>query len=221
MKFQKILALICVFTILFTFTACGKQTPSDAIEQTMQTLTSGDEESLKLVFGENAFNNENGTATTDENTAKKIYKAMISNLTYEITNVTENAEDNTAVVTMNVTNVALGSVTAKYWNTVMTNMMSYAFLTQDPKPTEDEIKDMMLQWFIETYEAEDLETVTASIDVHMTYVDDAWQIDNNDNLIDAIIGGNIKLNGSLADIYKNAYSADKYKSFYSNLYQLN
>ena len=72
---------------------------------------------------------------------------------------------------------------------MISTAIGYAFLPEDQQPSDEEMNQMFMDSLMESMDAHQDTSVTNTVDVSLTLVDDAWKITPSDEVIDAMMGG--------------------------------
>ncbi len=191
MKLKKIIALLSLFALLLSLAACGSKnsaSPAETMDGIMQELISCDDEMLEEIFTEDLMAEEGMMLSEDDvEFSKEIYKIMLSQLSYKINDVSENGD--TAIVTMEITNVDYAEAFSTFFANAISKVMPYTLMSEEQRPSDEEMMEIMKECFLETYQSKDLSKVTNTVKIKMTYEDDMWYFESNDDFIDAITGG--------------------------------
>lgn len=189
MKKIKFISVLVMLSILFSLSACNKrETPEAAMEKAMQAILEMDEATMAYYFNntDTIMNLENTGDTLDE-TESEYFQLFMKHFRYEIISTEE--KDDTAVVTIEITNADMGSVLASILQQAFSELLSYAFLPEEQQLSDEEMDALYLQYFTNALNAEDLATVTNTVSVHMNYVEDHWKIEASEEFGDALLGG--------------------------------
>lgn len=189
---KKLLALLLAAMMMLTMTACGRETPEEAITAGMTALQQLDDENLVKYFGEEA--NFSAVATESDAGAVEIIRAMMPKMTYEIGEITEGEGTATAVVS--ITNVDMSVVMNNYITDLMVAMFG-GTLTEDTMTDE-----YMAQMMIDTINACE-DTVTTDVSFDMVYNTEAkcWNITCDDQaMANAITGQMLAAVNNLAGL---------------------
>lgn len=192
MKNLKLLSVLIIFALAFSLAACGKrEKPETAMENVMQAIINQDDATVESYFDNDDAKTImfNGTEQTPQITEEpdEFVALVLKHLSYTIINTEE--KDDTAVVTVEITNADMGAIFSSVMQKAFSELLSSAFLPEDQRPTDEEIETMYMQWFSEAVNAEDAVTVTKTVDITMHYADDHWKIESSAAFKDALLGG--------------------------------
>ncbi len=159
------LSLVCVLCLV-CFASCGAHPASDALEELLKSVKTGDFASASVI--ENSpFANEDDEMLT----------AMYKNFDYTIGKTTE-TEDG-ANVEVSITMTDIGQVFTDYMTEAMENAMNSDWDADDTR-------------FNEMLVSKDAPVKTFDITVAMVETDGAWDVSDseaNEGLVDALTGG--------------------------------
>lgn len=188
---KKRVALLLIIALTFVLTACGRETPETALNNAMQAVINYDLETMQKYFSDDITDEIDYSFAEDDSeeaeSTKQLYTLIVKNLTYSITNITE--EGDTATATIEATNADFNIILGSVFSKAFTELIGYAFLPEEQQLSEEQKTAMYTQWLIEAYSADNLQTVTKTATVNMTYQDNGWKIEATDEFLDAIFGG--------------------------------
>ena len=188
---KKRLALLLIFALTFVLTACGRETPETALNNAMQAVINYDVETMQKYFSDDITDEIDYSFVEDDSEeaelTKQLYSMMVANLSYSITEITEDGD--TATATIEATNADFNIILGSVFSKAFTELIGYAFLPEEQQLSEEQKTAMYTQWLIEAYSADNLQTVTKTATVNMTYQDNGWKIEATDEFLDAIFGG--------------------------------
>ena len=119
----------------------------------------------------------------------EIMELFTKNFSYSITDSQEDEDAGTATVSVDMTNTDMSLIIADFLAAVLSDMLSNAFLPTDQQPSDEDLTKAYLNELAELMAGEDLDTVTNSVDIHLTLTDDQWKITPSDEVFDAMFGG--------------------------------
>ena len=188
---KKRLALLLIIALTFVLTACGRETPETALNNAMQAVINYDLETMQKYFSDDITDEIDYSFAEDDSeeaeSTKQLYTLIVKNLTYSITNITE--EGDTATATIEATNADFNIILGSVFSKAFTELIGYAFLPEEQQLSEEQKTAMYTQWLIEAYSADNLQTVTKTATVNMTYQDNGWKIEATDEFLNAVFGG--------------------------------
>ena len=129
----------------------------------------------------------------------EIMELLTKNFSYSITHSREDEDAGTATVSVDMTNTDMSLIIADFLAAILSDMLSNAFLPVDQQPSDEDLTKAYLNELAELMAGEDLDTVTNSVDIHLTLTDDQWKIVPSDEVFDAMFGGMLSAFTSLED----------------------
>ncbi|MDO4377928.1 MAG: DUF5105 domain-containing protein [Erysipelotrichia bacterium] len=172
---KKILTILLSLTMILSLTACA-QKPETAVKEFLDKCKSGNLEEIA------DYNDE----VLDEEYAE-IFKSIISNVTYKISGAEQTADDE-AIVKTQITTVDMSET----FQNIISETLTWAFgqALSGKEPTEEETYDKMMELFNSSVEKNKDKTKTFDLDIQVIKDSDGkWQVDIDDDLIDALSGG--------------------------------
>ncbi len=185
---KKIITVVLVFCLALAFAGCGKQKPSDAINEAIKAVQDMDTEKIKLYYGEIVTDIGDPTMYTSG-----VVQALTSRMTYKIDSVETNGDKATAQVTF--TNVNMCIVNTKFFAQVLSD----PYLADMDARTDDEINAHVAGILADQIRADDAQLLTATATVNLTYDADkkVWVINPN-----SVAG---MVNAMFGDVYGGIY----------------
>ena len=155
---------------------------------------------MQKYWGDTDFSSDVSSATSeDEEYGQLILEKIAAGLTYKITGSMEDEDAGKATVSVDFTNVDMGAVMSEWMSDLMTTAIGYAFLPEDQQPSDDELNQMYMDSLTETMDNNKDNTVTNSVDVQLSLVEDNWEINSTDDVIDAMVGGMMSYSNSMEE----------------------
>lgn len=186
------LKIISIMLVMATLVGCSSTPPpSKVVENFFKALQENNYQEIgKYIEGDTdkigKFNNE------DE---EKLTKAITSKLKYEIVS-TEN-KGNEATVKVKVTAPDLLKITSK----TISELMGIAFATAFSDDSQQlDMEKLTQQYFLNSVSDPNAPMVTTEVDIKLIKKDNAWYIQANDDLLNAITGNMAKAFGELQKI---------------------
>lgn len=194
---KKLLTLALSCTLLLSLAACGSSRDSaeTVVENGIKAFQSMDQEAVRSYWGDTDLSGDGDTSTTssssssDAGYSQKLLERIANGLSYEITGSTEDEDAGTATVTVDFTAIDMGPVLSDFMSDMISTAIGYAFLPEDQQPSDEEMNQMFMDSLMESMDAHQDTSVTNTVDVSLTLVDDAWKITPSDEVIDAMMGG--------------------------------
>lgn len=175
-----VVAAIAVGLYFGIFKNAGKKQAIATVEEMFQEMINVDANTIQKYVTEEEVADEEANEMFDN---EALVKAMFKNLSYEI----KGAEGSKDSYTVNVT------VSNKSFKEVFTNYLTeaikLAFQQTFGSMTEDEMNAKMEEYFIAQYNSEDITTVTSDVSLNVVKVEGKWDVENSDDLVEAILPG--------------------------------
>lgn len=179
---RKILLLLTSVMMVLGMAACGgggggeeqsTNTPEAAVAGYLDAFKAVDQAKLNEYVTEDDMMYSEDTEDVSE------AQVVFGNISYEIKSVNAEEGSTTATVTTDVTNVDMTAV--------MQSMMTAAMTESGDIEAMDEEKSMeMLKQAIEDNKDN---TITKTVDIELTQVEDKWKVKSTDELLTALSGG--------------------------------
>ena len=197
------ISLVLVLAVIITLTSCKpKESPQDVVQKAIEAVKIMDIESMQNYWGQEKLTDAFDTAseTETDSDALSTLKLLVKNLDYQIVDAIE--EDETATVSVQITNLDMAQIMSEFIATAFENTLSNAYLSEDQKPTNEEIEKQYTEMLISYLEREGNPTITNTVDIKLSLVDNKWVIEYNEDAIDAMLGGLNSFSNSLNDAFK-------------------
>lgn len=190
LKLRLILPAVCMFAL----TGCGYAGPEKAVRQELDLIRSLDESTIKaFVSYEELQISPDETSTIGDETTEAV-KLFFKNFNYRIRSSSLSDDGNSAVVTVDITNLDAKELAKDLCRIMITE-----------SSTGDELRDGGLQFAFsimkDCLETHSYETATTEATVHLTKKGNQWIIQESAQLEDQIAGG-------LASYLNNPYLLD-------------
>lgn len=204
---KRMVSILLVAVMALSFTACGtkRESAQQVVEKAITAVHEMDWETAQSYWGADAFDtatdiasDDNTEAATDEQ-LEKVLEPLMQNLSYTITGSEEDEQAGTATVSVDITNIDMSLVMAELVKNAVSDALTYAFMPADQQPTDEELDEKYMADLTELVTADDVETVTTSVDIPLTLVDDQWQISSSEEAADAMMGGLISYVDSMSE----------------------
>lgn len=193
-KIKRILSLLMTMMLVMSVSGCGevekaKKSVDDMfgafetvnLEQINTYLNTDELSSLELL--------------TDDSKSEEVFKLMFSKLSHNIISV-EEADENTIVVKTEITTIDMGLVFQEWMQESIKMAFDGAFSGESL--SEDEYNKKVEEQLLEILKKEDRQTVTNTVDIKYVKTDNKWDIQVDDKLTDALLGGLISFMDSFA-----------------------
>lgn len=183
---QRSLALLLGLVMLFALAACGTSRPSaqSVAEDAIKALQKADLNAMQETWDETMIEED----VFEDEQAQILLNTLTKNLTYKVLSAEENESDGTAVVSMEFTNVDMAPAIEDAFQEIFQKALSSAF-QGGQEPTEEEMIKTLVQAITDAANQEDAKMITLSAEVPLELVEDQWQIQPDDAILDAMFGG--------------------------------
>ena len=169
-----IIAIIILAIVLYVVFANG---PKGVVEGMLSALKNGDYDKVNEYINYNEVISSSDVLDS-ESLDQETMNLLFDKLSWKVTETTQ--EENTANVTVEVTNKNFKTIIANY----MQNALRVAFSGQELSDAE------MENYLLEELRNEDVETTTTTQTINLTKQDGRWVINTTDtNLIDILLPG--------------------------------
>ena len=169
-----IIAIIILAIVLYVVFANG---PKGVVEGMFRALKNGDYDKVNEYINYNEVISSSDVLDS-ESLDQETMNLLFDKLSWKVTETTQ--EENTANVTVEVTNKNFKTIIANY----MQNALRVAFSGQELSDAE------MENYLLEELKNEDVETTTTTQTINLTKQDGKWVINTTDtNLIDILLPG--------------------------------
>ena len=202
---KKLLCAVCSAALCLSLVACGgtsRESAQSVVENGIKAFQSMNQEEMQKYWGDTDFSSDVASSTSEnEEYSQKILEKIASGLTYEITGSTEDEDAGTATVSVEFTNMDMGTVMSEWLSNAISTAFGYAFLPEDQQPSDEELNEMYMDSLTETMDNNKDNTVTNSIDVQLSLVEDEWKINPTEDVIDAMVGGMMSYANSMGETF--------------------
>ncbi|MEE0776470.1 MAG: hypothetical protein U0M15_05375 [Bacillota bacterium] len=189
--------------MLFSFTACSEQSPSEVTKEALAALKSQDAEAFNalyagepLDFTPTAENNEEPQILTGERFTAVMEKLL--GFDYEIGK--ETITDDSATVEITITTYDFGQTLESAASEVMSQVLELTLSGTSEKEINLLVEEALLNAFDQLLE----KAKTTTANVNLTKSKGGWSIDNiteNQELADALTGGAYSVIMNMSDIF--------------------
>lgn len=194
---KRMVSILLAVVMALSFTACGtkRESAQQVVEKALTAVQEMDWETAQSYWGTDAFDEatdiaaENGADAETLAEAEKLLEPLAQHLSYTVTGSEEDEKAGTATVSVDITNINMSLVMAELIKNALSDALTYAFMPADQQPTQEELNEKYLANLTELITADDAETITTSVDIPLTLVDDQWQISSSEEAADAMLGG--------------------------------
>lgn len=176
---KKVVVLLLCCSIAFVLTGCGRPTAKTALDKYLKDVRTGS----FLEDSDAARSAINDMDLTDDDVAD----LLLSKLSYKILSVKEDGDKATAEV--KISTVDMDSVLEKALTGYLAEALDKAASEDDTDISDEEYGQMFLSQISKEIERKDVDMVSNTVEVKMSYVADEWEIEPSDDFYDAILGG--------------------------------
>ena len=185
---QKILSLVCVFIMAVTLVSCGIESPERAVENALNAIKNLDTETMEKYFGEEElFEGDGEDATDDILEAEEVEKLLVEKLSFKI--LSSEKDGDNATVKVEITNIDMQSVFARYMEELFSMAMEEVFLELESDDYEEIEEEEVLQIFMDILSDEENKMTTSKVELKLSKTGGSWETAADEALIDAIYGG--------------------------------
>ncbi len=186
---KKIISTLLMIVLMLSLTACGGgESAEKATINTIEAIKTVDKETLSKYMDYNELVNindaDNEEDSQDNEDGTEYIGNIFKNMKYKITSSKENGD--TAVVSVEITNVDMSNVFTLYIQEAMSLALSQAF--SEEGQTDEDMDAQMTQLLIDIIEENKATTVTNNVDINLTKVDKQWKVNVDENLQNALMG---------------------------------
>lgn len=191
-SFRLLSVLLALVFTLSVLASCGfspEAKASATVDKTFSVLQSDDVLEIK----EKLALEDNEAFSSDE-FSDELVLLLFENFDYKI-NSTEVIDDSNVKVNVSITNTDMSVVIADF----VAEITAYALenLQEISDMSEEEMQEKTFEILEECMNQEDLDTVTVDVDVHVTCTDGVWEVNPEETVLDAILGGFISASEDL------------------------
>ena len=203
---KKYLAVILALIQCLSFAGCGSKRASaeSVVKNGIKAFQSADQEAIQQYWGDTDFTDvpTEEASSEDDVYGQELLEKLASNLTYQITESSEDESTGSAIVTVEFTNIDMGVIVPEWIGDIFTQAFGYAFLPEDQQPSEEELNEMYMDSLNSAIDNHADDFVTNTVDVNLSLVDDEWKINATDDVVDAMVGGMISSFSSVEDSFE-------------------
>lgn len=190
---KRILTSLLALTIFSSMVACAK-TPPDDPKKTVENAIASSQEIEQEILDDVVATIQNSDSALvdwdkdDEARVKELIALLRSHLSYTVGDSTVNEKDGTAIVTVNITNVDMGEVMKRFTREAANRALQNALSGSNTHPSKDEMEVEYFNLFKTILDADDLKTVTVTAKVPLELRDGEWVIQDDREIVKAILG---------------------------------
>ena len=195
---NRVFSVFLTAVMVLSFSACGpkRESAQSVAEHALAAVKDLDMQAAQQYWGDGS------TILSDTESSEpsvEIMELLTQNFSYSITGSQEDEDAGTAIVSVDMTNTDMSLIIADFLAAVLSDALANAFLPADQQPSDEELAQANLDTLTELMAGEDLDTVTNSVDIHLTLTDDQWKIVPSEEVFDAMFGGMFSALTSLED----------------------
>lgn len=177
---KKLLCIILAIVMVFSFAACGKESPEKAADNALKALKTLNIVKMEKYFGELDADEFDLDEISEEEI--KLVKNFLSRMSWEILDSVE--DEISATVTVRLTTVDLAPIMQELIAELMGDALS-SFL--GGQMSEEEMKEKALKFLAEKLSEEELEMTTNDIELELLATEKGWMVDT-DSIFDGFLG---------------------------------
>lgn len=192
---KSVFSVLLASVLCLSLSSCGstRESAESVVEKGIRAFQNMDEEEMLKYWGETELTDpaeeENTADGASEAYGEELLKKLAGSLSYEIKESTEDPDAGTASVTVEFTNVNMGTVIPEWIGDVFSKSLGYAFLPEDQQPGDEELNAIYQESLNTAMSNHADDTVTNTAEVELSLVDDAWKINATEEVLDAMTGG--------------------------------
>ncbi|PKM72820.1 MAG: hypothetical protein CVU91_07275 [Firmicutes bacterium HGW-Firmicutes-16] len=206
---KKVLCLVLALSMSLVLVACGpKESAESVVKNAIESVKNMNVESMQSYWGDDQFKDVNSEESSAESDAESLAMMglIVKNLDYEIMDANE--EKDTATVKVQITNLDMSKLMSEFVSQALSEVLSYAFLSEDQQPSEEELNKKYMDMMTTLLDREDNPKVTNTVDITLTLVDNQWVITPNEDAVDAMLGGISSFSDAMNEASNGATGAE-------------
>lgn len=175
---KKVVSMIlCAVLMLGVFAGCGAQKPEDVIKSEFKAISSLKDDEYTKVLGDSL--GQSGLGTDNE---EKLVEALLKNLSCETGKSTVNGD--TATVSCKITNVNFGEAIQQGYQDALANAIANMGTLSEDELTQ-QTSDILVDALVN---ADTSNKITLDVNIELKKVSGKWEIQESDELTNAIVG---------------------------------
>ena len=189
---KKILGVLLAVSMCISLVACGSSRDSaeTVVDNAIKAFQSADQDQTQQYWGDTNFTETSDELTSeDEAYSQELIEKIAGGLTYTIVGSSEDENTGTATVTVEFTNIDMGAVMSDWIADMMSTAFGYAFLPEDQQPSDEELNQIYMDSLKEVIDNHKDDTVTNTVDISLSLIDEEWKINTTDDVVNAMVGG--------------------------------
>lgn len=193
-KIKRILSLLMTIMMVMSVSGCGEvEKAKKSVDEMFGAFETVNLEQINTYLNTDELSSLE--LLTDDSKSEEVFKLMFSKLSHNIISV-EEADENTIVVKTEITTIDMGLVFQEWMQESIKMAFDGAFSGESF--SEDEYNKKVEEQLLEILKKEDRQTVTNTVDIKYVKTDNKWNIQVDDKLTDALLGGLISFMDSFA-----------------------
>lgn len=193
-KIKRILSLLMTMMLVMSVSGCGEvEKAKKSVDEMFGAFETVNLEQINTYLNTDELSSLE--LLTDDSKSEEVFKLMFSKLSHNIISV-EEADENTIVVKTEITTIDMGLVFQEWMQESIKMAFDGAFSGESL--SEDEYNKKVEEQLLEILKKEDRQTVTNTVDIKYVKTDNKWNIQVDDKLTDALLGGLISFMDSFA-----------------------
>lgn len=193
-KIKRILSLLMTIMMVMSVSGCGEvEKAKKSVDEMFGAFETVNLEQINTYLNTDELSSLE--LLTDDSKSEEVFKLMFSKLSHNIISV-EEADENTIVVKTEITTIDMGLVFQEWMQESIKMAFDGAFSGESL--SEDEYNKKVEEQLLEILKKEDRQTVTNTVDIKYVKTDNKWNIQVDDKLTDALLGGLISFMDSFA-----------------------
>lgn len=193
-KIKRILSLLMTIMLVMSVSGCGEvEKAKKSVDEMFGAFETVNLEQINTYLNTDELSSLE--LLTDDSKSEEVFKLMFSKLSHNIISV-EEADENTIVVKTEITTIDMGLVFQEWMQESIKMAFDGAFSGESL--SEDEYNKKVEEQLLEILKKEDRQTVTNTVDIKYVKTDNKWDIQVDDKLTDALLGGLISFMDSFA-----------------------
>ena len=179
-----------------------RESAQSVVQKAIDSVKTMDVETMQSYWGNDQFKDidNSGADAESDDESLSMMTLFVKNLDYQI--IESNEEKETATVKVQITNLDMSSIMSEFMSEAFKEALSYAFLPEEQRPTDEDMNKMSNDILTNLLEREDNPKVTNTVDITLSLRDNQWVINPSADAVDAMLGGI----SSFSETMNNAFS---------------
>ncbi|MGI5984911.1 MAG: DUF4878 domain-containing protein [Clostridiales bacterium] len=200
---KKTLCLGLAIAMALGLAGCAqRESAQSVVQKAIDSVKTMDVETMQSYWGNDQFKDidNSGADAESDDESLSMMTLFVKNLDYQI--IESNEEKETATVKVQITNLDMSSIMSEFMSEAFKEALSYAFLPEEQRPTDEDMNKMSNDILTNLLEREDNPKVTNTVDITLSLRDNQWVINPSADAVDAMLGGI----SSFSETMNNAFS---------------